>query len=139
MSSFHRNRLTVPSAFILVAVFASAPWSSADPCAPQPPTTYPVGNAEIIEFEVCDRGKMSAVGSDGERFTVVYERPHGAPGPHSMPPEDEAAAWDEFFAWLDAQDFTGLPGTDPSVVPGLKQWQRGYRIQRKLAELGLAP
>ncbi len=63
----------------------------------------------------------------------------GAPGPHSMPPEDEAAAWDAFFAWLDAQDFTGLPGTDPSVVPGLKSWQRGYRIQRNRADLGLAP
>ena len=59
MSSFHRNRFTVPSAFILVAVFASAPWSSADPCAPQPPTTYPVGDTEVTEFEVCDRGVVA--------------------------------------------------------------------------------
>ena len=58
----------------------------------------------------------------------AYCAADGAPGPHSMPPEDEAAAWDEFFAWLGAQDFTGL-----------KSWQRGYRIQRNRADPGLSP
>ncbi len=68
-----QSRWTIIIAIVGLPI-ASSPWSLADPCAPQPPTTSPVGNAVVIEFEVCDRGKMAAVATDGQRFAVVYER-----------------------------------------------------------------
>jgi len=56
MSYVNSHRLPLYAAIAFVTILATAPLSEADPCAPQSPTTYPVGDTEVTEFEVCDRG-----------------------------------------------------------------------------------